>query len=367
MRNRSLILLLAVGLAGCGSSEPGLETAKRRSVQERATPVPAATASPRPATVEVPAAVRAQAARLTREQRIAQLFLVGFEGTDATVFPALRERGWGGLILTADNVLSPDQGAALAGETTVEWTVPPLVTPSDAPGFELPLPTPDARPAAVRAETAARAAGLRAAGVNLVLAPRADVTITNDPGSFGDDPERVARLAGAAARGWRQGGVIAAPGRFPGEGAANQDPLEGPATVGLAREELAARDLVPFRALLRSPAMVVSSAAFSAYDPVTPASLTPAIVRDLLRGELGYQGVAISDDLAGAAAATGGGVADAAVEALRAGVDMVQISEPADAEAAYRAVLRAKIPRERLEEALLRVLALKRAAGLGQS
>ena len=119
--------------------------------------------------------------------------------------------------------------------------------------------------------------------------------------------------------------------------------------------------LIPFRAVLRAPAMLVSSAAFSAYDPVTPASLTPAIARDLLRGELGYQGVAVSDDLAGAAAATSGSVADAAVLALKAGIDMVQISEPADAEAAYRAVLKAKVPQARLDEALFRVLALKRS------
>jgi beta-N-acetylhexosaminidase len=364
MRRRCLIGILATVVAGCGSSGPATETAKRRAVDERVTPAAAATtpARPAPAAVKVPAAVRAQAAKLTREQQVAQLFLVGFEGTDATVFPALRERGWGGLLLTADNVLSPDQGAVLAAEAGAgEWAVPPLVAMSEVAGFELPLESPRARGADVRAEAALRGATFRAAGVNLVLAPNASVAITAEDGTFGDDAEHVALLAGAAVRGWREGGVIPAPGRFPGEGAASQDPLEGPATVGLSKDELAARDLVPFRAVLRAPAMVVSSAAFSAYDPVTPASLTPAIARDLLRGELGYQGVAISDDLAGAAAATGGSVADAAVEALRAGIDVVQISEPEDAEAAYQAVLKAKLPPARLQEALYRVLALKRS------
>lgn len=352
---------LLVALSRSDQPRPGA------NVPATGTPRPAKaerTPRPRPAAVKVPAAVRAQAAALSREQQIAQLFLVGFEGVDASVFPALRERGWGGLILTADNVLSPDLVGVLAGETAVGWSVPPLVATSEVAGFELPTQSPGASASAVRVETQARAAAFRAAGVNLVLAPRADVAITADEGTFGDDPERVARLTAAAVRGWRAGGVVPAPGRFPGEGAASQDPLQGPASVGLSRSELAARDLVPFRAVLRAPAMTVSSAAFAAYDPVTPASLTPAIVRDLLRGELGYQGVAISDDLAGAAAATAGSVADAAVEALRAGIDVVQISDPAEAEAAYRAVLRARIPRGRLQDAVLRVLALKRATGL---
>ena len=372
MRRRRTIGLLAIVAAAAAAallvvlsgSDPRPSGGNLPAAKTPRPPKAVRTPRPGPAAVEVPAAVRAQAATLSRAQQIAQLFLVGFEGMDASPFPALRERGWGGLILTADNVLSPDQVAVLAGETTVGWTVPPLVATSDVAGFELPAQSPRTRASEVRADAQARATAFRAAGVNLVLAPRADVAITADEGTYGDDPERVARLAAAAVGGWRAGGVIPAPGRFPGEGAASQDPLQGPSSVGLSRVELADRDLVPFRAVLRAPAMTVSSAAFSAYDPVTPASLTPAIVRDLLRGELGYRGVAISDDLAGAAAATAGSVADAAVEALRAGIDVVQISDPAEAEAAYRAVLRARIPRARLQDALLRVLALKRATGL---
>lgn len=359
---RRIGLLLAFALAGCG--EEAREPAKPAAPRAQPTATATATAAPRRAPApRVPAAVRAQAAGLSREQQVAQLFLVGFEGTDATVFPALRERGWGGLLLTADNVLSPDQGAVLGGEATVGWEIAPLVAAVDVPGFEAPPQSPSDRAADVRAAAEARAQAMRAAGFNLALAPRADVAIEAAEGTFGDDAERVTALVVAAARGFRAGGVIPAAGRFPGEGAANQDPLEGPAIVGLSVEELQARDLLPYRGLLRhAPALVVSSAAFAAYDPVTPAALTPEIVQGLLRDDLGYTGVAISDDLAGVAAATGGSIGDAAVEALRAGIDMVQVSEPAEAEAAYRAVLAARIPAGRLEEALLRVLALKRSA-----
>lgn len=329
---------------------------------------PAATrapAAPAAAPVRVPGPIRDQIASMTREQQIAQLFLVGFEGTDATVLAALRERGWGGLILTTDNVLSPDQGAVLAGEALVGEGVKPFVTTLDVPGFEPPAQSSSDTAADTRAVARAQAVAWRAMGITLVFAPRADVGIADDDGTFGDDPDRVAALADAAARGWRGGGMIPAPGRFPGEGAASQDPLEGPSTVGLTVEELAERDLVPWRRLVRNaPALVVSSVAFAAYDPVTPAVLTPAIVQGLLRDTLGFTGVALSDELAGVTAATGGTMGEAAVEALRAGVDMVQIGDPVAAEGAYRAVLRAKLPAARLREALVRVLTLKRSAGL---
>jgi beta-glucosidase-like glycosyl hydrolase len=366
------LLAIALSVFGLTRGTGGRDPLPVATVKKTPTPRPAApAASPRapaaPAAPAVPAAVRAQADRMSRTQQVAQLLLVGFEGTDLTapIFRELRTRGWGGLLMTSDNVLSPDQGAVLAGEARAVARIPPLVATDGVAGFELPPQSPEDSVRAVRADARSRAARFRAAGVNLVFAPRADVGVEASEGTFGDDPQQVARLAKAAAEGWRAGRVIAAPGRFPGEGAVNQDPVEGPATVGLSPEELELRDLVPFRALARrSRAVVVSSAAFPAYDPVTPAALTPAIVRGLLREELKFTGVAISDDLAGLTAATGATPGRAAVAALRAGVDMVQVPDPAQREPVLRAILAARIPPARLREALLRVLAMKRAAGL---
>ena len=204
-----------------------------------------------------------------------------------------------------------------------------------------------------------------------MLAPAADVGYSAGPAdglAFSDDPARVARAARASVAGWRAGGVVTAPGHFPGQGAASQDPLDGPASVGVGRGRHPALDLVPFRAIARrAPAIVVSSAAFAAYDSVTPAALTPAITKALLREQLGFAGVAISDDLDGVAAATGTTVADAAVAALRAGIDLLYVPDPAEAEPAYgrSSAVRAKtLDARRVREALLRVLALKRAQGL---
>ncbi|MGI8623926.1 MAG: glycoside hydrolase family 3 N-terminal domain-containing protein, partial [Solirubrobacteraceae bacterium] len=155
----------------------------------------------------------------------------------------------------------------------------------------------------------------------------------------------------------------------PGQGAASQDPLDGPATVGLSRVELARRDLRPFRtALRRAPAVTVSSASYTAYDPVTPAALVPGIVRRLLRRVLRFRGVAMTDDVSALATATGESRGRAAVLALKAGIDLVYVPEPAQRSRAYDAVLRAarsgRLPRARVRDAVARVLELKRRAGV---
>jgi beta-N-acetylhexosaminidase len=104
-------------------------------------------------------------------------------------------------------------------------------------------------------------------------------------------------------------------------------------------------------------------------DFTAPASLSKEVVSDLLRGELGFRGVAITDDLAAPAVAVAATVPQAAVRALRAGADMLFVSGPeAEQQAAYDAVLaaarRGRLARGRLDEAVTRILLVKRALGL---
>jgi beta-N-acetylhexosaminidase len=166
--------------------------------------------------------------------------------------------------------------------------------------------------------------------------------------------------------------VLAAPKHFPGLGAAAQDTELGPSKVGLTVEELARRDLVPFRAAIErgeAAAMLVGHGAYEPDDFVTPASLSKTIVTDLLRRRLGFRGVAIAEDLTSPAVTAIEPVPDAAIAAIQAGVDLVVVSGPlADQEAAYLAVLNAvrtgDISRRRIDEAVLRVLIAKRELGL---
>lgn len=331
-----------------------------------------ARAEPRdaPPPVRASGRVKALARSLPLEARVAQLFLVGFEGTDvsAPIFTSVQDQGWGGVVIGPDNLLWPEAVAGLAGELAVRaagsGVIRPLVVVEEHPSF----PPQQGVTSPREAEAAARAAaeGLAAMGADAVLDPQADLAVPAGPAAssgFSDVARTVAPLARAAVRGWLAGGVLPAVGHFPGQGAASQDPVEGPSVVG-AEPEVEA--FAP--ALRRAPAVVVSNAAYTTYDPTTPAALLPAIVRDLLRGDLGFRGVAISDELAGAAAATGATVADAAVRALRAGCDVVRVRSEVERDAAYRRVLSAartgRIPRARVREALLRVLTLKERAGL---
>lgn len=230
------------------------------------------------------------------------------------------------------------------------------------------------REAARAATSAART--LRAIGLNGVLAPVLDVGAegagTGGRRLYSDDPDRVAEYATATIGAYRRAGLLVAPKHFPGLGAATQPTEAGPATVGLSVGELAQRDLRPFAAAVdtRTPAMMVGHGLYPPDDYAVPASLSPQISTGLLRRELRFEGVAISDDLASPGlTGVAPSIPDAAVDALRAGADMVWISgDRGDQEAAYVAVINAvrkrEIDRRRVDEALLRVLRAKERLGL---
>ena len=307
------------------------------------------------------------------ERDVAQLFVVGFQNRRPPT------RRYGGVLVSDVNFVSAKQlrglTRRLARSATRAGATPPLVLADPALLGRLGPRAPselgaDGTPAQARA-SARRAAGrLRRAGVRMVLAPSADLGFGGGPAelrAFSDDPLTVARFVRASVDGWRDGRVLSVPGRFPGEGGASQDPLEGPATVGLSLAELTARDLRPFAAAVaRAPAMQMSAALYAAWDGVTPATLLPDAV-GLLRGRLGFRGAIVSADLVAAQAATGEGAGAAAIDALMAGCDLLLVpGGREEQEAAYRAVLtgvrRGRIPRSRLDEAVGRVRALRAAA-----
>jgi beta-N-acetylhexosaminidase len=167
-------------------------------------------------------------------------------------------------------------------------------------------------------------------------------------------------------RAYREEHVFSAAEHFPGLGATDQSTEEGPATVGLGLDELRQRDLIPFEAAIDAgvPGVLIGHALYPFNDFTLPASLSRQVASDLLRRELRFKGVAITDDLADPAITTIETVPDAAVQALRAGADMLYISGGAgDQEAAYvavvRAVQRGRVPRRRLDQAIGRILVAK--------
>ena len=334
----------------------------------------------RPCRISVSAVVEG----LTDEQLADQVLLLGFEGVDETA-PMLAELGGrelGGILIGPANWLGADAGAGLIEairSASATATAPPLIVASqeggdyrsfaDLPPEETELEIGDSGNVSVAEDWARQtSAALSDSGFDLNLFPVADVATLDSPvadRAFSDDPRVAAELTAASLRGCRDARLACAPLHFPGLGAASQDTSRGPATVSLDQAGLFARDVEPFRAAIaeRAPALVLSLAFYAAYDPVTPGAFTPTIATDLLRDQLGFAGVAITDDLGAGAVKFTDEVPDAAVAALAAGVDMVQITNPEDQEGVAEAIVAAlasgELSRGRLAEAAGRVLELK--------
>ena len=338
----------------------------------------------------VPRSVADLARRLPLERKVAQLFLFGFRGTDLTaeIFRRLRRLDLGGIVLAEPNYTGdPALLGQLGGEGRViaqqERHVPPWVLAvqdggefNDLQGLPPALAPADVastdEAGAQATETAKTMRGLNVSGM---LGPVADVGFESGSALgarvYSDDPGEVAAYAEAVIGAYREHRLFGAVKHFPGLGTADQSTELGPASVGLDLQQLRQRDLRPFAAAIEAgvPGVLLSHALYPINDFTRPASLTRAIATDLLRGDLGFQGVAVTDDLADPAITASYSVPDASVRALRAGADLLFISgPPGDQQAAYAAVLsaarRGQLPRRRLNEALLRALEAKEDYGL---
>ncbi len=223
-----------------------------------------------------------------------------------------------------------------------------------------------------------------AVGLNVVLGPAADCNSNPRNSiigmrSFGEDPASVAAMTAAAVRGLNENHSVATLKHFPGHGDTTMDSHRGLPAVSRSRSELQAIDLRPFAAGIEAgaPIVMTSHIVFRALDPVRPATLSPLILGDLLRGELGFEGLIMSDSMNMGSIKRHYDPRDAAIQAFRAGVDLMMLAEEhydhdasaylANQRALIDAVIRAvddkTIPAERVNDAVRRVLRLKRDAG----
>lgn len=348
------------------------------------------TASSAPPAPPASEQARGLVAELSEQERVEQLLLAGVSPIDPAAVAAGKTGGppaAGGYLIDTNSwpgaAAAPALTAALR-EGAAGSPVPPLIAAGQEGGEYRTFPDlpPRAREVAVgdlgQSDAAAAwseqtARALDTAGIDLNLAPVADVATLDSPISdraFSDDALVASRMTEAAIRGCRRGGIGCAPSHFPGLGGASADTGAGPATVSVDRATLLQRDLLPFRAAFEAgaPAVVVSHALYAGVDPVTPGSLSSEVLVGLLRSEAGFGGAAITDDLEAGAIRAGYRVPDAAVAAIAAGADMIQISEPEAVEgireALTEAVASGSISAERLDQAVGRVIDLKRALGL---
>jgi beta-N-acetylhexosaminidase len=249
--------------------------------------------------------------------------------------------------------------------------------------FLPPLPSP--RAAADRGLTAVRRLGelvgaaLQLLGFNTDLAPLLDLALPPTGGAsptraFSADPQQVAKCGAAFLDGLERHGIRACGKHFPGHGSAQSTRATELPLVSKSMAELWREDLVPYRALLpRLPLVLISSAAYKAYDFDLPqsAGLSPKVVEGLLRIKLGYHGVAIAYGLETEAVRGALSLEDAAVQALRAGCDMLLLEEVEATEVAHEALSAAqqsgKLSNPRVEQALKRVQLAKQGLKLARA
>jgi len=211
---------------------------------------------------------------------------------------------------------------------------------------------------------------LRALGIDWDFAPVLDVDTNPDnpviaDRALGSDAEQVAILGVALARGLEDGGVASCAKHFPGHGDTHQDSHSTLPILAHSMERLRAVELVPFRryAVAGLASVMTAHVRFPALGEELPATMSRRVLTELLRGELGFRGVCVSDDLEMKAISEHMGVEEATVEGARAGVDVFLVCESVDVqrrclEALVRAVEAGHVSRQRIAEAHQRIDAL---------
>lgn len=311
-----------------------------------------------------------------------QLAIAGFAGQSIPRDLKLlaREFDLGGIILFARNIDSPDQVAEVAREAQELARELPLWVSVDQEGgrvARLKAPFTVWPPMAALGRSGdevlagrfgrALAAELRAVGISMDYTPVLD--INTNPGnpvigdrSLGDRAEAVARLGSAIIRALQESGIAASGKHFPGHGDTSVDSHFELPLIEHPPDRLDAVELVPFRAAIAAGVASIMTAhiLIPALDPELPGTLSPRIVDELLKQEMGFDGLVLSDDLEMKAISARYGVPEATVLAIGAGCDAVlmcgagQDVQARALEAVIRAVEDGTVPLKRAEDALAR-------------
>ncbi len=278
-------------------------------------------------------------------ESIGQLFMIGFHGLELADHhrEVLRHTRPGGIILFKRNAETPEQVARLceqAQTVATEAGGPPLFIAIDQEGGVVTRLSPpftqfssqgdliDAHYEEVFLRGELMAREMKLVGLNMNLAPvldvrRPDDTTKNFHRSFSEDPHRVATLGTALIRGLQTNGVMACAKHFPGLGQAKVDPH---VDLPIVDSDLTT-ELIPFQGAIAQDvsAVMMSHAIYPVLDPDFQASLSPAMVRGLLRKKLGYRGLVITDDLEMGAVTRSYTLSECSIKAFRGGSDILLI------------------------------------------
>ncbi|MFA5801895.1 MAG: glycoside hydrolase family 3 N-terminal domain-containing protein [Thermoleophilia bacterium] len=331
-------------------------------------------------------------ASMSLEEKIGQMFMVGFEGPepDAAIISAIKDKHIGAVILFTRNISSNDQVAQL--DATLQTLAVQANQPAKlmiavdqeggktrrfekiGPYYSQPMigEMHDAAPDAAQQQASSAARDLKKIGINTNLAPVADVSSgwgsTMDGRSFSQDTAFTAELTGRAIKGYNNATTISCAKHFPGHGSADNDSETALSTVSSDLATIQTTDLPPFQAAVAEgvPMIMVAHLVVPALDATeTPSSLSKPIVTDLLRTQMAFPGVIITDDMEMGALAETETMGTAAVAAVLAGNDMLIVAHTQSKQnEAYDAILAAvkagKIKEADIDKSVARILDMKK-------
>lgn len=332
--------------------------------------------------------VQALVAGMSLEEKIGQLFIVGFSGVKADdgIKSMIRKYHVGGIILFRNNITDPGQLLALTNSLKDLNSInkAPLFMSVDEEGGRI-TRMPDQLHKLPSNETIGKmnnsrlsydigsvlANELKSFGFNMDFAPVMDIfsnpqnTVIGDR-AFGTEPGVVCELGVQTMKGIRAGGIISVVKHFPGHGDTLVDSHKGLPVVEYGMERLKSFELKPFQTAIdnNAEAVMVAHILMKAIDPENPASMSNAMITDILRGQMGFRGVVATDDMTMGAVTANYAIGDAVVRSVNAGSDLILVCHGSDNQLSAinslkEAVRDGRISMDRLNESVCRVLSLK--------
>lgn len=395
-RNIFLLILLTVVVLGAGCAKKAETAVPSQTVEVTPTPtVSAPSPTPAPAPEPTPDPVEERLSLMTTEEKVGQLLVAGIEGytpgEDGRI--AIEDYKVGGIILFSRNVENAAQLAELTnGLKKLNENYVNLFMAVDEEGgrvSRMPGEVTDLPSAYAYIQNGGDpylrgvvlAEACKTFGFNLDFAPTLDIwsnpenTVIGDR-AFGSNAADVTASGPECAYGMIDGGVVPVVKHFPGHGDTAEDSHKSLPVVNKSLEWLRQEELMPFqlaiqglslfreRELVGVPAVMVAHILMTEIDPQRPASLSHEVVTGLLREQMGFDGMVVTDDLTMAAISNTYGMDEAAVLALEAGCDLLLVCHKSEnLQAAYDALLEAvnsgRVSQARLDESVRRILTVK--------
>lgn len=374
-----LVLALFCVLALCSCAKAGPEQPVEEEREEHAIGEVAAQEQAAPTMEE---RLAAQLRTMTIEEKIAQMMIIQYpsETMDDTLMHDIRDVKPGGFLLTSENLGTYEQTKELVEALQSNSEIPMFISVNQEGGVvqrfselsgSVPTEIPSMLSVGRTGETQLAydigkviAEELRTVGINLDFAPVMDILPQNGESfigtrSFGSDAAMVSAMAMAFAKGLEEHGVLSVYKHFPGHGDTTTDSHRNLPVMDKTKEELLENELIPFQKAIESGAdmiMVGHIALPKVVGDDTPASLSKEIITDLLKTELGYEGLVITDALSMRALTNQYSHEEICIKAVEAGVDLLLL--PNDCERAVE-LIKETFSEERIDQSVAKILRLK--------